>query len=365
MSTIEINPDVVKQLASKISSIGAEVSSVDQRVNSCLKGIKGVSLSVSFSSINNSINSLHGIASETASAMATQDNILASLLNLPSVGSQYFDIKGNIDKILITGHTLTALTLLGTKSINIKMHNPRTKVASISTAKWVQGKGKSSIFRNFAQRTTAFMKKEHTNPAIKFLKNKTGLNKYKTFNGWIKYNFMGIGDNHTVVGMKKLTKSVSKKIFPINVAANVLEEVVKTSDKITKGTFKPSDGITSVSNVAIKSGAAYAGSIAGGTLGAALLGPPGAVAGAFVGGYLGTLAGDWVAGKAEKFIDKHSKTINKAVNDTISKASDAIHKGKEEISKVVDKGKKEVSKTIDKGKELFSQGSKWVSGLLH
>lgn len=353
MSTIEINPDVVKQLASKVSSIGNEISSVDQRVNNCLQGLKGVSLSVSFNSINSSVNSLHSIASETASAMAAQDSILAALLNLPSIGSQYFDIKGNLDKILITTHGSVALSLLATKSINITMRNARTNVVSISTAKWVQGKGKSSVFRNFARRTTAFMQKNHTNPAIKFLKNKVGMDKYRTFNGWMKYNFMGIGDNHTRVGLKKVTGSIAKKIFPISVMSNVAEESVKTIDKIKQGKFTATDGVVSASNVAIKSAAAYGGSVLGGAVGG-LLGPPGAVAGAFIGGVVGTYVGDFVAGKAENFIRKHSDTINKTYSNI-----------KEGVSSAIDKGKEQVSKTIDKGKELFSQGSKWVSGLLH
>ncbi|MCY8234159.1 hypothetical protein [Priestia endophytica] len=360
MSIIEINPDSVKKLAKKVASIGDDISAVDQRVNTYLQELKGVSLSISFNSIDQSINSLHSIASETASKMEIEDNIFSSLLKLPSLASDYLSIKGNLDKVLISTQSLVALSLLATKSININMRNAGTGVVSISTAKWVKGQGTPSVFRNFARRVNKFIKTEHTNPVLKVLKNKTGLSNYRTFNGWLKYNFMGIGDNYTKANIKKVTGSIAKKVFPISVASNVIEEGIGGIDKYSKGKLTPTDIAVSASNVAIKSAAAYSGSVIGASL-FGLAGPPGAVAGAFIGGAAGTFVGDIVASKAQKFIEKHSDTINK----TAHKVQDGISKAKKEVSDVIDKGKKEVSKTIDKGKELFSQGSKWVSGLLH
>ncbi|MFD1136217.1 WXG100 family type VII secretion target [Paenibacillus urinalis] len=222
-------------------------------------------------------------------------------------------IRGNLALAGTGMYSLLASTLVLTKTVDFKRSSKNPTRAVVHNAKWVKGKSSNTFLNNLARR----MDKQFRNPGIimkglkgfdklagtlKMGKLGLGFSKANSFPQWTRNVVAGVEKGRYGMKISAIPKMIGKKLFPINVGLNVIDEGIKTISKAKAGTLSGTDLAVSASNVVIKSASAGVGAVAGGALLGTVGGPVGAAVGAYVGGAVGSFVGGKIAGVAEKGI---------------------------------------------------------------
>ncbi|WIV20045.1 WXG100 family type VII secretion target [Paenibacillus polygoni] len=285
----------METFTSRVSSIGTDLHSI----------------SVKFAEADGSQDT--GIRTEGNSKDAWQEQTKETLSDAFDNGSSAWStvngLRGNLAMAGTALYSGLASTLVLTKTVEFKRSAKNPTRAVIHNAKWVTGKGPDTFLRNMARR----IDKQFRQPGLvmkglkgfdkwagnlKIGKIGLGLSKASSFPEWTRNVVAGVQKGQYGMKISAIPKMISKKLFPINVGLNIFDEGIKTAGKIKSGTLTGTDVAVSASNVVIKSAAAGAGALVGGTLGTAF-GPVGTAVGAYVGGAVGSFAGKHVASAAE------------------------------------------------------------------
>ncbi|WP_145407285.1 WXG100 family type VII secretion target [Paenibacillus xylanexedens] len=326
----EQSRNMISNLSRHISSLQSQWSGITQErffQNFQVAHRQMANFSTSVSSIGTELNT---IATRFAQADQSQGagvqanggqspsgkDVKTTLSDLYDQGSKSWDkisgIHGNVGLFGTAMYSALATSMVLSKSVHFKV-DPRNRTrAKVHNAPWVKGKG-NSFLSNMARK----LDKQFRNPGLvmKGLKGfdklagklkvgdiGLGFSKANSFGQWTRNVIAGVTKGQYGMKTSQIPKMISKKLFPINVGLNVWDEGVKTVSKFKEGTLTKTDLAVSASNVVIKSASAGAGAIVGGTLLGAVLGPPGAAIGSYVGGSVGAWAGNYIAGVAEKGI---------------------------------------------------------------
>lgn len=284
------------------------VQSAANSASSLLNEIKSLAKSISDrisqqeKGLNNAVN-VYQAAEEKSKKELAQQGIDGS--------KGILDLRGNMEKLAIFLYSAVGITLVATDTVIFELRNPKDKKrVVIHTADWVKEKGNNSFLKKLANSIDKQIRKPGS--IMKSIKladqvlGRIGLNfglnisQAKNFQHWIKNVIAGVTDYTSGIRTSLIPKMIAKRIYPINVLFNVLEEGVTLIDKINKGTITAEDIVVAGTNIAVKGGATYVGAVVGGAIGT-LFGPgPGTAIGAFAGGFVGSLVGDVVAPVVEK-----------------------------------------------------------------
>ncbi|KQY91108.1 hypothetical protein ASD24_23595 [Paenibacillus sp. Root52] len=321
--------NMISNLSRHISSLQSQWSGITQErffQNFQVAHRQMANFSTSVSSIGTELNTIatrfaqadqsqgQGVQANGGQSPSGKD-VKTTLSDLYDQGSKSWDvlnsIQGNLAKSGTVLHAITATSLVLTKTIQFNESATKRNGTAVHTAKWVKGKGDTFLSRMARNIDKQFRKPglvmkglkgfDHLTTKLKMDGLGLGFNKANSFTQWTRNVIAGVHKGSIGMKTSSIPKMIGKKLFPINVGLNVIDESIKTVSKIKDGTLTKTDLAVSTSNVLIKSASAGVGSLVGGTFGLAL-GPAGGAIGAYAGGAIGAIVGDSIAKVAEKGI---------------------------------------------------------------
>ncbi|MCI1696708.1 hypothetical protein [Aneurinibacillus aneurinilyticus] len=333
MASYKLVPTYVNTEKFRLSGIRQEVAGIEQRIQSLVSMLPDAGAAPVLRTVIGEMERMIQVIEVDVKKFLDADN-REVLITLAEKLRKY---KKDFEKFLSIGTQFAGIAVLmsGTVSFSRVAAFPRSKVYSYRSKSWlhkVNGRYPNVIARSIDK----FLRVEPRNFVTKYFHSKLGLNKgFTNPANYVKGHLLGLPKNSNFAGVKKIASSVSKRFGAINVLSTSIGEGYGLLKKVNKGEATTADYVTTGTNIAIKSGATYAGAAVGATT-LSFLGPPGIIVGGMVGGYVGGKVGDFVAKQVENVVRN--------------------------FDKVKEEGAKIIHDIGEKGKEIFNKGKKWVTG---
>lgn len=315
--------DVVNQLREQADRLEEEISHLQHQLHRIDDPSREASIRSEISQLRYRHNSLEMEANTRerqadmrAKSRFDEIGAMAGRLHMAEGVPEYLQVK---EESLFSWQDLLKMgavsAIMVSGSVQFKPSPSNPNVYTVSTAKWLRGKSRfewrNKLVKGFNQRRAA-----NPNPA-----------KRTTVAKWVK-DYIGINPNMTRISFSKIPLHILRRaVTPVAflmIAGGEVKPMFETYEKnksLSREEFWNrfgQDAASSINKIVWKSLGMVTGTAAGAVAGNTVMGPVGAVVGGMFGSILGEKAGEWVAGKLDKFARRAGSAVGEGIVNALN-----------------------------------------------